>query len=441
MSVFRRMIPRSVSGQIAAIILLSVVLVVALGRVGGIVRHSQFLGVYAFESFFEQIAAIGPLMGKLSAAQQDDLASLMAASDLDLAIVDPAEAERLAKDANAPNWIIQAVEMLFPPDDELPAGSRLFSLPAATLILVPLDETSVLAAYGPARPLVSNDVLGPLSYYVLAFATLLVLFGRYSRWAFLGPLARISDEVKRSNGTEEGRLASGQGAPEVLALTEALNQMRTRVRGLLDTRARMLRGVSHDLRTPLTRLRQRIERLDDDQEQRKMLADVEQIDRLIDETLDYLRADAAGEEAERVDVASLLQTIQADFADLGSDIRYDGPDHLAAMIRPSAMLRAITNLCGNGLKFGSRVIIVLSRVEGMLRIDVVDDGPGIPRELRDRVMEPFFKAVPTRTDRDRKDGFGLGLSIVSEIVAAHRGRLTLLENRPCGLIARVELPE
>ncbi|WP_102957673.1 sensor histidine kinase [Mangrovicella endophytica] len=431
--------PRSVSGQIAMIVVVSVIIVVVVGRVGDMIRHSPLLGLNSFDTFYEQAAAIAPLMRQVAQDRQDDLASAFAGTGLDLRVVDPVEAERLAGTATAPSALRRIINWIFPPDDE-PDGSRVFDTREGAMLLIPLNEASTLVAYGPPQPLVSNDVLGPLSYYVLAFATLLILFGLYSRWAFLAPLARISDEVKRSNGTEDERLVSEHGPPEVVALTDALNQMRGRVRDLLETRARMLRGVSHDLRTPLTRLRQRIERLDDEPVQQKMLSDVDQIDRLIEETLDYLRMDATGEELERVDVASLLQTIAADFADLGSAIRYEGPDHLAAMLKPNSMLRAVTNLCGNGLKFGTEVSIILSRNESSVRIDVVDDGPGIPANLRDRVLEPFFKADLSRSDGDRNQGFGLGLSIVAEIVAAHRGRLTLLDNEPSGLVARVEFP-
>lgn len=433
--------PRSVSGQIALIILTSVVLVVVMGRIGGIIRHSETLGLYDFEHFIERAATITPLMRAVPESRREDLASLVAASGLDLEVVGATEVAEIVAGAIPRNWIDRSMDLLFPADDEVPTGSRLLSYGDETLLLVPLDDTTTLVAHGPPKPFLSNDVLGPLSYYVLAFATLLVVFGGYSRWAFLAPIARISEAVNRSNGTEEDRFVTGEGPQEVVALTDALNQMRSRVRDLLDTRARMLRAVSHDLRTPLTRLRQRTERVEDSHLQNTMLSDIDQIDRLIEETLDYLRADAGGEEAERIDVASLLQTIQADFADFGSNVHYDGPDHLVATLKPNAMLRAITNLCGNGLKFGDRVVIMLSREEAVVRIDVVDDGPGIPADLRDRVLEPFFKASPTRSDVGGKSGFGLGLSIVADIVASHRGRLTLLDNRPSGLIARVELPQ
>lgn len=147
---------------------------------------------------------------------------------------------------------------------------------------------------------------------------LLVLLRAYSHRVVLGPLARISAEAKQASTLEHGSFRIERGAAEVLALTEALNDMRSRVRDLLETRTRMLRSVSHDLRTPLTRLRQRVERLEDVELQQRMLSDIRHIDALIDETLDYLRVDAAEEAMERIDVASLLQTIQADYSDVGT---------------------------------------------------------------------------------------------------------------------------
>lgn len=440
MRILRRMLPRSTFGQTVLIILAAVVFVVVVGRIGEVVRYSKALGIDDIDTFIERVATIASLVREAPEAQRPALVSWGRVSGLDLELVTPADAARMAAASLPQGRFERLIATLFPPDREFPADSRLVFLADETLLLVPIDGTDSLVAHRVPSMVVTNNVFGPLSYYILASVTLLVLFGSYSRWAFLAPLARIAAEVKRSDGLEEDRLVIGQGPSEVVALTDALNQMRARVRALLDTRARMLRGVSHDLRTPLTRLRLRVERVEDAHLQQTMLSDIRQIDALIEETIDYLRADASGEDRERVDLASLLRTIQADFDDLGCDIGYEGPDRLVATIKPNALLRAVTNLCSNGLKFGSRVTIALSRDEATVRIDVADDGPGIPPELRERVLEPFFKGDPTRLDSGCKTGFGLGLSIVSEIVTAHRGSLTLLDNQPCGLIARIILP-
>ena len=166
-----------------------------------------------------------------------------------------------------------------------------------------------------------------------------------------------------------------------------------------------------------------------------LLSDVNRVDKLLAQSLNYLRDDYATEPVERVDVASILETVCCDFADVGFAVRYIGPSKLIANCRPLSISRAVTNLCDNAVKFASTVEVQLCEREGGFAITVTDDGPGIPPALRERVFEPFFKIDSARAEG--KAGFGLGLSIVSDIARSHRGSVELLTRRPHGLIARM----
>lgn len=271
--------------------------------------------------------------------------------------------------------------------------------------------------------------------------TILIISGMiYVLRAITLPLSRFVRVARAFGRSGEGEQALPEdGSHEIRELARALNDMRDRIRALVEARTRMLRAISHDLRTPLTRLRLRIERSPEHAFKEGMLRDVDHIDRMIDETLSYLR-DKAQDEAEAfVDLPSLLQTVCADFADIGHDVTYEGPRRFRIACRPGAMARAIGNLVENGVKFGHSVTVALHVPDGgVVRVEVSDDGPGIAPEERTNVLEPFSRGDEARTSRPRA-GFGLGLAIVREIVSAHDGRLDLLANQPRGLTARITL--
>lgn len=202
----------------------------------------------------------------------------------------------------------------------------------------------------------------------------------------------------------------------------------------------MLSTISHDLKTPLTRLRLRAERSEEGALKDGMLRDIERIDAMIGETLAYLREDARSEPESLVDLPSLLQTVCSDFTDVGNTVAYQGPERFAFPCRPGALTRAITNVVENGTKFASSVVVTLEiGPEGAPRIEISDDGPGIPEALREKALEPFFKGDAARTATARA-GFGLGLSIANDVVRNHGGTLALLDGRPSGLTLRIDLP-
>jgi signal transduction histidine kinase len=237
----------------------------------------------------------------------------------------------------------------------------------------------------------------------------------------------------------EERTLKVDGPREIAQVAQALNDMRKRVRTLVDERTRMLAAISHDLRTPLTRLRLRLERVAQVAERRSMLNDISTIDAMISETLAYLRDGGASEATALVDLPSLLQTICWEFNDVGHEVRYSGPSRFAFACQSRSLSRAITNIIENGVKHGSLVTVVLGQPQSAdAHIEISDNGPGIPAELVERVFEPFFKADPARSPLAGR-GFGLGLSIARDIIERHGGSINLLNGSPQGLIVRMML--
>jgi signal transduction histidine kinase len=273
---------------------------------------------------------------------------------------------------------------------------------------------------------------------VLVFVTLLSI---YAVRSVIAPLSAVA-EAAQSFGRcpDDDRTVGGGGPREIAQVADALNDMRGRIRALLADRTRMLAAISHDLRTPLTRLRLRAERIEDQDLRDGMLREITQVTRMLDATLDYLRADARSESASRIDLPSVLQTICAEFADVGHVVSYEGPAHLAWTCRPGLLSRAISNVVDNAVKHGSAATVALrAREDGAVEIDVADDGPGIPSSLREKVFDPFFKGDIARGSAGRS-GFGLGLSIARDVVTGHGGEIDLLDRTPRGLIVRMSLP-
>ncbi|CDZ66722.1 Histidine kinase [Neorhizobium galegae bv. orientalis] len=254
------------------------------------------------------------------------------------------------------------------------------------------------------------------------------------------PLVRFADAAKRLRlDGNEGEQFTAEGARELRTLATALNNMRHRIRKMVDDRTRMLTAVSHDLRTPLTRLRMRVERSKDPASREAMLADIDNLTTMIEESLQYLSSTVTAEPLRKVDISSLLRTIASEFCDLGHDVIYCGPERFGYVCQQKALIRAITNIVENAARFGTKVAVELrNSPQGGAVIVVSDNGPGLEEGLQDKVLEPFFKVDEARS-LNSSSGFGLGLSIADEIVKGHGGSLLLENVLPHGLRVTLQL--
>jgi signal transduction histidine kinase len=270
-----------------------------------------------------------------------------------------------------------------------------------------------------------------------------MLIGLLSLWAtraVVSPLSQLAAAADRFDPDRDEVVSLEHGPVEVKRLAAAFGAMAARIRRLVDERTRMLAAVSHDLRTPITRLRLRTEEIGDDDKRRAILADLALMERMVSGALSYLREGRASGSMVATDVPALLQTVCDDFADLGHIVVYEGPIRASALCDADQMTRAVTNLVDNAIKFGGKAVVRLDDDEAEnVAIVVEDDGPGIAPEHREKVFEPFYRADLARTLRE-SSGFGLGLAIVRAIAEAHRGGLTLSERPGGGLVARIAWP-
>ena len=226
-----------------------------------------------------------------------------------------------------------------------------------------------------------------------------------------------------------------EGATEVRQAATAFNRMQERVRRFLVQRTEMLAGVSHDLRTPLTRLRLALEMMpphdDTRQDVTEMTADVEEMERMVGGYLAFARGEGV-EQAEPVNLSAVLEEVAAGARRSGAAVEVDVPEALTLLLRANAVRRAITNLVDNARRHAHRVALAAMPQGRMVFVTVDDDGPGIPLDRRESVFRPF--------ESDAAGGTGLGLTIARDIVRAHGGEI-LLEDSPLGgLRARIRLP-
>ncbi|SFR38975.1 two-component system, OmpR family, osmolarity sensor histidine kinase EnvZ [Yoonia tamlensis] len=252
----------------------------------------------------------------------------------------------------------------------------------------------------------------------------------------LRPIKRMAEAA-----TDYGRGRITQftptGAVEVRAAGMAFLDMRNRLERQIQSRTLMLSGVSHDLRTPLTRMRLGLSFLDEE-DAAPLIEDVDEMQRLVDTFLDFARSDASDEIA-LVVPADILRTILHNHQRMGHALtldRIDGPN-TPVPLRPTAIRRALDNLIGNALRYGTQAKIGVSVTDRAVRFWVADDGPGIPPAQYEDAMSPFVRLDPAR-NQDKGSGVGLGLSIVADIARTHGGVLRLGKSDTLGgLLAEV----
>ncbi len=248
-------------------------------------------------------------------------------------------------------------------------------------------------------------------------------------------LARAAEMIGR--GSRSPPLPQS-GARELRDAARAFNSMQERLHRYLDSRTAVLAAMSHDLKTPLTRLRLQVETLIEDPAVRERLGrELDEMEGMVRGALALFRGQDEQEALEPTDVDALVESVRQGFAEMGHDVQLTGHANGVLLARPQALKRCLTNLVSNAVKFGERARIVVS--DGVaLSIVVSDDGPGIAPEYLERVFEPFFRLESSR-NRDT-GGTGLGLSIARDVAQAHGGTLQLRNRLQGGLEAELRLP-
>jgi signal transduction histidine kinase len=250
----------------------------------------------------------------------------------------------------------------------------------------------------------------------------------------LSELARAADSVGRD--LRQPKIAE-RGARELRNAARAFNTMQDRLQRYLDSRSRVLAAMSHDLKTPLTRLRLQVEMLDDSAAQARIGKQLDEMESMVHGALALFRGLDDNEAFTPLEINEMLATLQSEFAEMSASVSVEGRAARPILGKPQALRRCLTNLLANAVKFGSQAWVLVEDGPALV-IRVRDDGPGIPEDQLERVFEPFYRVESSR-NRDT-GGTGLGLSIARDVIQAHGGSLVLTNLPVRGLEATVTLP-
>jgi signal transduction histidine kinase len=287
----------------------------------------------------------------------------------------------------------------------------------------------------PPEPFWQGSTLLSIGLTALILSGLMILMVRH----ITRPLAQLAVAADRFGRGEAIPPLAEQGPVDIRETIRAFNRMRARLERFVQDRTRMLAAISHDLRTPITALRVRAELIDEAETRDKILATLDEMQRMTEATLAFVRAEATQEDTRLLDLAALVESLCDDLSDTGKDVTFSGPGKTPYRCRSVSLKRAFSNLVENAVTYGQRALVTLTEAQDALCITIDDDGPGIAAPDMERVFEPF---VRLETSRSRETGgVGLGMAIARSIVRWHGGDITL-ENRPeGGLRVLVRLPK
>lgn len=267
---------------------------------------------------------------------------------------------------------------------------------------------------------------------------IVALLSAWTSRRLLAPLAGLVASVEQIGRSRSASPIGAGGLREFAPVADALNDMHGRLMRFVDERTQILAAISHDLRTPLTRMRLVAEYVPDVEQRRQLEREIVEMEAMIEATLTFAAHDSVPEARQATDLAAVLISLCDARSDAGDVIAYEGPDHLVLTCQPIAMRRAIANLVDNAVKYGDTAHIALRRAGDRAIVEIRDKGPGIAPDQTEKAFAPF-RRLETSRNRDT-GGVGLGLTIARDVVRAHGGEIELFNIDPLGLLVRLQLP-
>ncbi|MDR3018570.1 MAG: HAMP domain-containing protein [Delftia acidovorans] len=453
-SAWQRLLPRTLFGRVTLVIVLGLALAQLLAFAAIRYERGQALQALMMDSVEREIATTVALLDRLPAAERPAWLPRLERRNYRLELAGPVDTPP-PTDA-ALRGFADALTAALQPYPVKALGQAVEPGAGAGSPSVPAIRMQVQLGDGSALYIVARRVAMPVSGWVawalLAQLLILVLCAWQAVRLVTRPLARLAAAADSLGADLRSPPLQEQGPAEVRQAALAFNAMQQRIAAHTQERVEILAAISHDLQTPLTRMRLRTELMDDAVERDKFQQDLEAMRSLVHEGIGYARSlHGTGETPRRLDLDALLHSMVSDYADTGMRVQLQGRAGAPVLTRPQALRRILGNLIDNALKFGSQVQVqvhtetladgVASQPAahgGRLCVTVLDDGPGIPAEHLQAVFKPFFRVEGSRS-RDT-GGTGLGLSIASQLAAAMGAELTLANRPEGGLAACLRLP-
>lgn len=277
-----------------------------------------------------------------------------------------------------------------------------------------------------------------LPYVLMIQLLLLILCCWFAVRLSIRPLVALADAADALDPNAKPQPLDETGPTELARAARAFNAMRERIARFVEERVQILAAISHDLQTPITRMRLRAEMAEDSEEKRKMVRDLAEIETLVKEGLAYARtAHGDGEKPSRIDLGSFVESLAYDYQDTGKAVTIQQNIGGTIVTRPHALRRILTNLIDNAIKFGGAAELSVRREHDAVVIEVLDRGTGIPEDKLEAVLQPFMRLEHSRNRET--GGTGLGLAIAQQLALAIGGMLTLRNREGGGLAAEVRL--
>lgn len=292
-----------------------------------------------------------------------------------------------------------------------------------------------------SRVTLAGSRFSSLSFWISALimmAGALVVSALMASW-LTRPLSELTNATHRLFATPVPEPIPPRGPKEVRDLSVAFNEMQVRIDQLLTDRTQMLAAISHDLRTPITRLRLRLEENIEEKAKISASSDLDEMEEMIDAALAFLKGEASDEAVQTLDLVAILETITGDMTDAGASVVLSGARHAVMRGRRLSLKRAFTNLIQNAVKYGGGARVAISQDGAAITASIEDDGPGIPEEEMERVFSPFYRLESSRARET--GGHGLGLTVARAAIRAHGGEITIANLQPKGLQVRVVIPK
>lgn len=436
----RRLLPAGFRGQVAGILLLGLVLSQGMAAVLYMVLLPHWQKVLRPELAVTKVTMVVKLLESVPPAERPSFAALWSEADFQVSYADGGSRATAPLEARSPDPALRAQLAA-----ALHRGIAAVQVDAAEQRASPDRKRIAVALEDGSRITVVTSVgresrLGFLEQVAIAAFMVFATAGLWAwlTWTVNRPLTRFSHAAERVGLDVHAPRLPEQGPAQLKRAIRAFNEMQVRLQRFLSDRTRMLGAISHDLRTPLTRMRLRIETDRVVEEKAKMLGDIEIMESMLASTLAFIRGVDEVEAPEVVDLDSLLQTACDLVCDLGGDVTFSGPGRTRYHCRPQSIMRALTNVVENATKYGGRATVTLLAHDGFT-IDVDDDGPGIADAEKGKVFEPFYRTASARDSDSR--GMGLGLAIARSVILAHGGTIDLHDRQPHGLRVRIFLPQ
>jgi signal transduction histidine kinase len=332
----------------------------------------------------------------------------------------------------------------------------------------PIAVTSIKDAIGKDYPMTVTDIPGPIKHFqvhlklsdgspvtidvrpsmvplspwlpfvLLGQLALLIACTWLAVRIAIRPLTRLAQAVETLDPNAHAVQLDEKGPIEVAHAAKAFNSMQARIAAYLKERMQLLAAISHDLQTPITRMKLRAEFMDDSTEKDKLWNDLGEMEHLVREGVAYARSiHGATEESRRTDLDSFLDSLVFDYQDMGKDVQLSGKSGAVIDTRPHALRRVLVNLTDNALKFAGAAELKVESKNASLSVTVMDRGPGIAEEELAHVMEPFYRVENSRNRST--GGTGLGLAIAQQLAQAIGGSLILSNREGGGLCAELKL--